>query len=103
MRLILRVLICLLPWRLKRVVLVRWHGYELHPSAHIGIAYVFPDKLEMAEGSKIGHLTVALNLHEIVLARHASLARLNWITGCSMADRRHFLGQPGRIARLRLN
>ena len=79
-----------LPWPLRRRVLSRLFGYRIHPTARIGISWVFPRYLEMGPGSEIGHLTVCKGLDVVRLAEHASVGRANWITGWPKDDRRHF-------------
>ena len=89
----------LLPWSLRRMVLNKWFGFEIHPSARIGLAWVFPDKLIMGAGSKIDHLTVAIHLDKIDMRENSSIGRSNWITGfSSLAAVKHFSHQPERTS-----
>jgi acetyltransferase-like isoleucine patch superfamily enzyme len=95
--LILKVLTFLLPWSLRRRVLVRWFHYEIHPTARIGLAWVFPDKLVMEAQAHIDHFTVAINLDRLELGRQATIGRSNWITGFPLGrDSPHFRHQPDR-------
>lgn len=96
MKTLFRILLLLLPWRIRRVLLVRFYGYTLHPSAWIGLAYVYPDHLVMDEGSRIGHLTVCKGLHRVELGQQARIGRGNWITGYPLAGGRHFAHLPDR-------
>ncbi|MBO0933190.1 acyltransferase [Fibrella aquatilis] len=100
---LLKALTVLLPWSLKRVVLRRWFHYDIHPSARIGLAWVYPRKLIMAEGSRIDHFNTAIHLDLISLAKNASIGRGNWITGMSKHEHsRHFQHQADRRAELHL-
>ena len=81
MKYFFRFCIVLLPWMLRRQVLRTVYGYELHPTARIGLSWIFPEHLSMAEGARIGHLNVALRLNRIELGPHALIHRSNWITG----------------------
>ncbi len=90
MKKLLRLLIVLLPWPLRRWVLVRVFGYEIHPTARIGWAFVFPRQLIMREGSVIDHFTVAIHLGRIELGAHAYVGRSNWITGYPLGGSAHF-------------
>lgn len=93
----------LLPWSLRRKALNKWFGYEIHPSAKIGLAWIFPRKLVMKEGSKIDHFTIAVHLDSIYLSEKASVGRSNWITGFpSQTDSKHFRHQPARRSNLTL-
>ena len=79
--LFLKVLICFLPWKLRRIVLTRCFGYKIAKSAHIGLSFIYPKYLEMHEGARIGHLNVAVHLQELILGENSTIGRQNWITG----------------------
>lgn len=97
------VLVLLLPWRLKRFCLVRFYGYELHPSARIGFSYIFPRRLVMGEGASIGHFNCAIHLENMVMGKRSVIARGNWITGFPLhTGSRHFAHQEGRRPELLL-
>lgn len=90
MKTLFRLLLLFLPWPIRRVLLTRLYGYQIHPSARIGLAYIYPEKMTLSEGSRIGHLTVCKGLHRLTLGRHARIGRGNWITGYPRDGRRHF-------------
>lgn len=90
MKFIFRVCVVLLPWVLRRHVLRLVYGFQLHPRARIGSSWIFPAKLVLGEGARIGHLNVAIHLDRIELGAHATIERGNWITGFSRGDARHF-------------
>ena len=46
----LKVLSFFLPWSLRRRALNSWFGFDIHPSAKIGLAWIFPGKLKMEAG-----------------------------------------------------
>lgn len=103
LRLLFRAVICLLPWPLKRRVLVRCFGYRLSPTARIGIAWIYPGQLEMQAESSIDHFCVAIHLDRIQLDRDSHIGRGNWITGLSTkAPSRHFRHLPHRSSSLHL-
>lgn len=78
---LLRIAIVLLPWPARRRILVKFWKYEIDPTSRIGVAWVFPNRLEMGPYSAIGHLTVCKNLENLCLRERATIGRLNWITG----------------------
>jgi len=78
-----KLLVFLLPWPLKRWLLKAWFNYDIHPTAYIGLAWVFPKKLVMKEYSRIAHFTVAIHLDYFELGINGSVGRSNWITGLS--------------------
>lgn len=96
MRILFRVCVVLLPWVLRRVVLRSVYGYRIHPTARIGLSWIFPRQLEMGAEARIGHLNVALRLDRMVLGEHALIHRSNWITGVPSGDERHFRHRPDR-------
>lgn len=81
MKMLLSLLVALLPWKMKRIVLVRCFHYDIHPSAHIGLSYIFPAHLVMEENVVIGSLNVAIHLGRMVMGKNSSISRSNWITG----------------------
>lgn len=93
---VLKVLVVLLPWRLRRILLIRFFGYDLHPGARIGLAWIFPARLVMGLGARIGHLTVAKGMDLLTMGEQASIGRLNWITGYPSNRPPHFTHQPER-------
>lgn len=102
MKKVFNLLIVFLPWFLRRRFLIRFYGYRIDPTARIGLSYVFPDKLTMGPHSRIGPLTVAINLHEISLAEYATIGKGNWITGFPVGTvSPHFAHQKEeRVSRL---
>ena len=77
---LLRALLVLLPWPLRRPLLARWYGYRLEADSHIGLAWVFPRELVLERGARIGHFTVVKGLDRLALGEHALIGRLNWIS-----------------------
>lgn len=86
-----------LPWSLRRRYLNYFFGYQIHPSATIGLAWIFPKMLSMKSGAKIGHFTVAIHLDSVEMGEKSSIGRSNWITGFpSESNSKHFKHQPER-------
>ena len=96
MKTFLGFLSLLLPWNLRRSFLENQFGYSIHPSSRIGFAWIFPKKLVMEEGSRIGHLTLCKNIDLLHLGAHVVVGQLNWITGFPSGSSRHFAHQPDR-------
>jgi acetyltransferase-like isoleucine patch superfamily enzyme len=97
-----KLFVSVFPWFIKRILLNKLFGYEIHPSAKIGFfAWIFPKKLIMKEGAKIAHFSVAVNLDKIEIGANTSISRGNWITGYpSKTNSKHFLHQPERKSEL---
>lgn len=80
--LVLRALIVLLPWRLRRIVLERVYGYRFGKGSRIGsLSWIFPGHLLMGDGTRIASLTVAVHLNRVEMRDHSTIGRGNWITG----------------------
>lgn len=98
-----KLLTFMLPWKLRRLALNSWFGFDIHPKAHIGLAWVFPSHLKMAEGSRIDHFTVAIHLDRIDIGKDSTIGRSNWITGFTTgSDSPHFRHQTGRKPELQM-
>lgn len=104
LRTLLLALLVLLPWKLRRPLLQRFLGYELHPESCIGFAWVYPRRLVMGAGASIGHLTVVRDLDLLQLGGAASIGRLNWISAypqhAGPGHVLHFAHQPARAPEL---
>ncbi|QPN69534.1 acyltransferase [Synechococcus sp. CBW1108] len=97
------VKVCIVPmhWSLKRPILQGLYRYNINPSARIGFSWVYPNELTMDAGSRIGDFTVVVNLKTLVLGKHATIGRSNWITGFPIGKPSpHFAHQPNRRAEL---
>ncbi len=90
----------LLPWVIRRWVLSRFYNYDIHPTAHIGLSYIYPDRLKMGARARIGHLNVAIHLHYIEMDEDASIAQRNWITGFPIDDKSFFEEYEARVPQL---
>ena len=90
MKKLLLLLSLLLPWNARRTFLVRQFGYEIHPSARIGLAWILPDRLVMEANTRIGHLTICKNIALLHLREHALIGNGNWITGFPLGPSPHF-------------
>lgn len=70
-----------LPGRLRAAVLWWLFGFNVHPSARIGLCYLDVENLRMEASSRIGHLTVCTDLASLELEEGATIGRLNLISG----------------------
>ena len=90
----------LLPWGLRRSFLEKQFGYTLHPSSHIGVAWIFPGRLIMEANTTIGHLTLCKSIALLHLHECASIGRGNWITGFPQGPSPHFASETDRRPQL---
>lgn len=101
MKSFIKFIILFLPWRIKRLILQKCFHYKIHPTAKIGISYIYPQYLEMKEGAHIGHLNIAIHLDKIIIGKNSTIGRKNWITGFSTkTTSKHFSHQLERKSEL---
>jgi acetyltransferase-like isoleucine patch superfamily enzyme len=86
----------ILPWNIRRAFLEQQFGFRIHPTAHIGLAWILPSRLIMEENTTIGDFTVVKNVDLVHLKPHATIGRGNWITGFPRGDPRHFSSETDR-------
>lgn len=90
-----------MPWSLRRWALNSWFEFEIHPTARIGLSWVFPTKLVMEAGAKIGHFNIIIHLDSVHMKVQSIVGRGNWITGFpSGTSSPHFSHQPTRQSKL---
>jgi acetyltransferase-like isoleucine patch superfamily enzyme len=97
---ILKLFIIFLPWGFRRWLLQRLFGYEIDPSASIGLAWVYPKQLRLGKHTRIDHFTVAIHLDLIDMGDHSIIGRSNWVTGYPSNFKKHFSHQTDRYSRL---
>jgi acetyltransferase-like isoleucine patch superfamily enzyme len=90
MKRLLAALLLILPWRLRRIVLITIFGYKIHQTARIGFSIICPDRLEMDAGARVGSLTVCKGISLLKMGEKSSIGNLNWITGFPADDRAFF-------------
>lgn len=72
-----------LPWRLKRLLLMHLLGYRLDISAKIGCSLLDVSSVYMGRGARIGHMTVFRDMDDVSIGNFGRIGNLNWITGGS--------------------
>ncbi len=96
MKRLLAVFLLILPWRLRRIALNKIFGYQIHPTARIGLSLILPVRLEMDAGARIGNLTLCKGISLLKMSEKSSIGNLNWITGFPAGDQRFFTADVGR-------
>ena len=86
----------LLPWSIRRDFLQKQFGFTIHPTARIGLAWIFPERLIMEANSSIGHLTLCKNIALLHRGEQVSVGRGNWITGFPLGPSPHFASETER-------
>jgi acetyltransferase-like isoleucine patch superfamily enzyme len=96
MKRLLSLLSLFLPWPLRRAVLRRYLGYQIADTSRIGLSWIYPRRLILDEGARIGHLTICKDIDLLHIGESASVGNLNWITGYPSGPSAHFSHQPDR-------
>mgnify|MGYP002988602696 FL=1 len=90
-----------MPWKIRRLILIKLFHYEIHPTAKIGLSYIYPHKLKMEANSYIGHLNIAIHLNYIEMKKNSCISQRNWITGFPInTNSKHFSHDPNRKSEL---
>ena len=92
-----------LPWPLRRAILRGFFGYEIAATSRIGLSLIYPKKLILKDGARIGSLTVCKEIDLLEIGESASIGNLNWITGYPTGTPGHFEHQSDRRPELVLD
>ena len=96
MKKLLHLALIFLPMPLKRIAYRRLFGYEIAPSARIGLSLVMCGQVGMAEGARIGNFTVIKQLDRLEMAEGSNIGAFNFITAIPSRSRVHFVHEPAR-------
>lgn len=79
-RKLLLLFVAILPWRLKRLLLVKAFGHSIHEQARIGITYLDIGHIVLEKGARIGSFNFFRGVARLALAENAQIGNLNWFT-----------------------
>lgn len=97
LRLAFSIAVLVLPWRLRRLLLIYVLRYEIHKTARIGFSLISPAHLKMGPGSIIGNLNLCKpGIEWLILGESARIGNLNWITGMALKETVHFQDRKDR-------
>ncbi len=96
MRILKLLLVALFPWRIRKFIYQRVFGFKIGKGCYIGRSIIDTLDLDMAEGSRIGHLTIIRNIESLKLGKNARIGTFNWIFGYRLSPPKHFLESPNR-------
>lgn len=101
LKFILKVILIFLPWKVRRFLLIKLYNYKIHPTARIGLSFIYPKELIMEANSYINHFNVAIHLDKIYIGENSTFGRSNWITGFpTNTNSKHFKHQTDRKCEL---
>lgn len=101
LKLFLALIVSILPWPIKRFILVHFYKYVIHKTARIGFSLIMVKKMTLSAGARIGHFTVIKGLDEFHLGESSRLGNLNWVSGFpTNTSSKHFSDQLDRDSAL---
>jgi len=104
MKSLIALLSIFLPWPLRRAILCRFLGYEIASTCRIGLSWIYPRKLVMKEGARIGNLTICKSIDLLLMEESSFIGNGDWITGYPTGLAvGHFDQQPDRRPELILS
>jgi len=74
------VILCF-PWFVRKWLYEVIFNYEIDDNAYIGFSWIYPEKLYMERGARIGHLTICKSIEKLEMGSKSTIGALNWITG----------------------
>jgi len=87
---LISIFLFVLPWQIRRLILNRLFGYQIHSTARIGFSVILPKRLEMGPASRIGNLSLCKGLALLQMGERSSIGNLNQITGFPADDTSFF-------------
>jgi len=100
-RLMVLILSIFLPWPIKRFVLCRLLGFQIDPTARIGLSWIDSHRVILGPRAQVGHLTMIRNLDLLQVGQDSGIGSLNSISG-HRAGSTYFRHQPDRRSELLL-
>ena len=80
-RFCISIISLLLPWWIRRWIMINFLGYKIHSTSRMGFSLIIPERLEMGPYSYIGHFNVCKGLELLCMEKKSIISNLNWITG----------------------
>lgn len=77
-----------LPGGLRESIFRRWKGWEVHPTARVGLSIVEARILRLGAGTRIGHFTVIRDLLKLDMSRSSSIGQWNWISAAPILTKK---------------
>jgi acetyltransferase-like isoleucine patch superfamily enzyme len=88
------------PWGIRRRLLAKIFGFEIHPTARIGKSIILAKHLKMDAHSRIHNLVFCKAIDRLEMGEDSGIATLTYITGFSIKCANLFKGVPDRKCEL---
>jgi acetyltransferase-like isoleucine patch superfamily enzyme len=83
LRAVVQFILLLMPWSLRRNLLNTILGFNIHPTARIGLSVILADQVEIGGNASIGHFTYLGKLDRLLVEEHSIVGNFNWVPGLS--------------------
>ena len=77
---LLQIVSLILPWWLRRWLLCSLLGYDIAPTARIGVSILAVKQLKLGDHAKVGHLNWVRRLDFLKIGAYGSLGNRNWVS-----------------------
>lgn len=94
-----QLLLMVLPWPVRRRALNALFGYDIAPSAHVGLSFLLCKQVSLGARARIGHFSMFGRGLHLQLGEEAIVGHLNWVGGIGL-DSPHFKGEQDRFPAL---
>lgn len=88
--LILQIFTVILPWRIRRIILILFYNANIDKSARIGYSIIHVEAIDIGEHVKIGHFNLIKGLTHLRLSEYVSIGNFNWISALSLKNAKRF-------------
>lgn len=100
MRLIILFIVSFLPWPVKRMILVRFFGWQIDATARIGLSLILARIVVMGPKSRIHHGVLCKGIDLLEMGEDSGIANFTFITGYSTDGCKMFKHIPDRRCEL---
>lgn len=96
MKILIQLALFIIPWPLRRRLLIILFKYKISPSAKIGISVVAPEILVMEDNSRIGNFNFITKLRLLEIGDFGRIGSLNRVTAMPKSNTQFFRNDPDR-------
>lgn len=79
-----QILLWIFPWAIRRKLLIKIFGFDIHPSARIGKSIIMAKHLKMDAKSRIHNLVFCKCIDRLEMGEDSGIATMTYITGFSV-------------------
>jgi len=102
LKLLILLVAVILPQSLKRLVYNKVFGWDIDPTARIGLSFIQADNVKLAQNVRIGHFNTFRNLALLEVDDSASIGRSNHANALPKGNKKHFLEEHDRHPALKI-